>query len=120
MNLPVLEIVLFLGCGENDTGAAEDAAVNTAGDAAVSVAASSSGTVSGKCVKDTKVKGYKEAAADYEQKGLLDYSMDEDGGGEGGEPDENLLNVDEVVEMDTEPVGRIRLSRRNWFPVRSR
>jgi hypothetical protein len=78
---------------------------DAAGEAAVNVAASTSGTASGKCVKDNKVKDYKEAAADYEQKGLLDYSMDEDGGGEGGEPDENLLNVDEEVEMDTDPVG---------------
>jgi hypothetical protein len=54
--------------------------------------------------------GYKAAAQEYEQQGLLDYSMEEEGEGVVGEEeeDENLLEEEDLEVMDREPVGTDR------------
>jgi hypothetical protein len=53
----------------------------------------------------SKEEEYKIAAKEYEKLGLLDYSMDEEGGNTAGEEDENLLNVEEGHEMDVDNPG---------------
>jgi hypothetical protein len=45
---------------------------------------------------------HKIAAKEYKKLGLLDYSMDEEGGNTAGEEDENLLNVEDGHEMDVD------------------
>jgi hypothetical protein len=52
-----------------------------------------------------KEEEYKIAAKEYEKLGLLDYSMDEEGGNSAGEEDENLLNVEDGQEMDVDNPG---------------
>jgi hypothetical protein len=100
---------LFLGCGENVTGAVEvtaGSADNTTGGPDNAVA-SGSGTGGAGTGRGGKRGGYKAAAQEYEQQGLLDYSMEEKGEGVVGEEedDENLLEEEDLEVMDTEPVG---------------
>jgi hypothetical protein len=64
--------------------------------------ASGSGKGGAVLSKGDKKESYKAAAQEYEQQGLLDYSMEEEGEEVVGEEDEKLLEVEEV--MDTEPV----------------
>jgi hypothetical protein len=90
----------FAGCGDTGAGAVEvDLAAGTSGTSGMVV--QGSGGFGPGSVGAGK-EDYKVAAKEYEKLGLLDYSMDEEGGNTAGEEDENLLNEEEGHEMDVD------------------